>query len=74
MTELDQVVYIADMIEPTRDYPGIEELRDAVGEASLAELFALGYQQGFMHLVRERRRIHPDTLDVWNALVAGESR
>lgn len=74
MSELDQVVYLADMIEPSRDYPGVEALRDAVGVATLSELFVLGYQQSFMHLVRERRRIHPDTVDVWNALVAGEPR
>jgi predicted HD superfamily hydrolase involved in NAD metabolism len=74
MTELDQVIYLADAMEPARDYPGVEDLRAAVGETSLSELFALGYQLSVMHLVRKRRRIHPDTIDVWNALVAGESR
>jgi predicted HD superfamily hydrolase involved in NAD metabolism len=74
MTALDQVVYLADMMEPARDYPGVDELRSAVGTASLRELFALGYQLSVMHLVRKRRRIHPETIDVWNALVAGESR
>jgi predicted HD superfamily hydrolase involved in NAD metabolism len=74
MTPLDEVVYLADMIEPARDYPGVEELRSAVGSVSLSELFALGYQHSVMHLVRRRRPIHPETLAVWNDLVAGDPR
>jgi predicted HD superfamily hydrolase involved in NAD metabolism len=74
MSPLDEVVYLADMIEPARDYPGVQELRSAAGTVPLSELFALGYQLSVMHLVRSRRRIHPETLDVWNALVAGERR
>jgi predicted HD superfamily hydrolase involved in NAD metabolism len=70
MTPLDMVVYVADMIEPSREYPGVEALRDAVGSASLMELFALCYQQSVLHLVAARKRIHPVTVDVWNAYVA----
>jgi predicted HD superfamily hydrolase involved in NAD metabolism len=70
MTPLDMVVYIADMIEPSRDYPGVEALRDAARSASLRELFALCYQQTVSHLVAARRRIHPVTVDVWNEYVA----
>jgi len=74
MGGLDMVVYLADMIESHRDYPGVQALRDAVGEVSLAELFALGYQQSMRHLVDARKRIHPVTVDVWNLNVAGETR
>jgi predicted HD superfamily hydrolase involved in NAD metabolism len=70
MTQLDMVVYIADMIEPSRDYPGVDALRDVVGSASLRELFALCYQQSVSHLVAARKRIHPVTVDVWNEYVA----
>ena len=70
MSPLDMVVYLADMIESHRDYPGVEELRGAVGAASLEELFALGYRQSMAHLVQSRRYIHPVTIDVWNEYVA----
>jgi predicted HD superfamily hydrolase involved in NAD metabolism len=70
MTPLDMVVYIADMIEPSREYAGVDALRDAVGSASLRELFALSYQQSVSHLVAARKRIHPVTVDVWNEYVA----
>jgi predicted HD superfamily hydrolase involved in NAD metabolism len=74
MTPLDMVVYLADMIEPHRDFPGVDALRDAVGAVTLPELFARGYQRSVQHLVEARKRIHPDTVAVWNSLVAGEAR
>jgi predicted HD superfamily hydrolase involved in NAD metabolism len=74
MSPLDMVVYLADMIESHRDYPGVEVLRDAVGSVSLAELFALGYRQSMLHVVAARKRIHPITTAVWNRYVAGEAR
>jgi predicted HD superfamily hydrolase involved in NAD metabolism len=74
MTPLDMVVYLADMIEPAREYAGVQELRDAVGAVSLGELFALGYQQSLAHIVTARKRIHPDTVAVWNRYVAGGPR
>ncbi len=74
MTRLDMVVYLADMIEPKREYPGVNELRDAASAVSLDELFALGYQQSVLHLVNARKLIHPDTVAVWNRFVAGATR
>lgn len=74
MTPLDMVVYLADMLEPGRSYPGVDELRAVVGRVELAELFARGYQRSVAHLVERRRPIHPVTVEVWNALVAKERR
>ena len=70
MTPLEMVVFLADMIESHRDYPGVETLRDSVGEVALPELFALGYRQSVGHLVEARKPIHPVTVDVWNQYVA----
>lgn len=74
MSDLDMVIYLADMMEPARTYPGVESLREAVGTMPLPELFALGYQHSIAHLVSRRRPIHPETVAVWNALVAGDAR
>lgn len=74
MTDLDKIVFLADMIEPARDFPGVQELRAGIGALSLDQLFALGYQQSLMHLVVARKRLHPDTVAVWNSIVAGEKR
>jgi predicted HD superfamily hydrolase involved in NAD metabolism len=69
MVDLDRVVYIADMIEPKRGYRGIDELRRAVGDVSLAELMTLAYARSITHLVEKRKPLHPTTLAVWNRLV-----
>ena len=74
MSGLDMVVYIADMIEPGRAYPGVEALRESVGKVSLTELFARCYEQSMLHLIGARKPIHPDSVAVWNSLVAGGER
>jgi predicted HD superfamily hydrolase involved in NAD metabolism len=69
MTDLDMVVYIADMIEPGREYRGVSKLRSAVGEVSLQELFTMAYAQSILHIIRRRKRLHPAAVEVWNAQV-----
>jgi predicted HD superfamily hydrolase involved in NAD metabolism len=69
MSDLDKVVYLADMIEPARDWPGVDELRRCVGEVSLDQMFFLGYRMSLESLLRRRKRLHPDTVAVWNSLV-----
>jgi predicted HD superfamily hydrolase involved in NAD metabolism len=70
MSDLDKVVYLADMIEPARDWSGVDELRRCVGEVSLDQMFFLGYRMSLESLLRRRKRLHPDTVAVWNSLVA----
>jgi len=72
MSPLDMVIFVADMIEPTRTYEALEPLRDLVGEVELAELFARCYEATVLFLASKRRYLHPDTARVWNAWV-GES-
>jgi len=72
MSDLDMVVYVADMIEPGRDYPGVDALRVLATTATLSQLFAAAYQQSILYLIHSRKRIHPDTVAVWNAMIAGE--
>lgn len=70
MTDLDRVVYLADILEPARTYDGVGELRAAIGHVPLDELFARGYESSLARIVKQRRRIHPDSVRVWNALIA----
>jgi len=72
MTPLDLVVYLADMLEPGRCYPEVDDLRALVGVASLRDLFGEAYAASIRHLVGRRKRIHPATVEAWNAIVAGE--
>lgn len=72
MSPLDKVVYVADMIEPSRTFKGVGKLRDTVGDVELDELFMSAYARSLSHLLRKRRRVHPMTVEVWNAMVAKE--
>lgn len=72
MSDLDMVVYLADMLEPGRDFEGVEALRDQVGQLGLSELYAHAYTASLLHLLKRRKHLHPETLAAWNAVV--ESR
>ncbi|MCL2606037.1 MAG: bis(5'-nucleosyl)-tetraphosphatase (symmetrical) YqeK [Coriobacteriia bacterium] len=72
MSDLDKVVYIADMIEPSRSSEAVTMLRDVVGVVDLDTLFLQAYQATVMHLVKNRKVMHFDTTRVWNALIMKE--
>lgn len=67
MSNLEKIVYLADMIEPERAFKGVEELR-RVAASDLDVAFRLGYAQSFAHLVEAGKLIHPRTVEVWNWL------
>lgn len=69
MTDLDMVVYTADAIEPLRPFDGMAAVRERIGEASLEELFLSTFQHVIAFLVEKKRRMHPDTVNVWNYYV-----
>lgn len=66
MSELDMIIYIADLIEPHRDYAGVEDLREMVGTVSLEMLFIQALERTINSLVARRLKIHPTTIAVWN--------
>ncbi|WP_040228880.1 bis(5'-nucleosyl)-tetraphosphatase (symmetrical) YqeK [Bhargavaea cecembensis] len=65
MSGLEQVVYVADMIEPGRDFPGVGELREAARE-SLKESVLACSAHNIRYLAGKRAQIHPDTLECFN--------
>jgi predicted HD superfamily hydrolase involved in NAD metabolism len=69
MTALDKIIYIADMIEPNREYPGVDELRNIVEKASLDEAVLAGFDRSISFIVRKRRMIHPDTVLARNEIL-----
>ncbi|MCL2525989.1 MAG: bis(5'-nucleosyl)-tetraphosphatase (symmetrical) YqeK [Coriobacteriia bacterium] len=69
MDALDKIIYIADMIEPTRDSAIVHTLREQVGTVDLNTLFLQAYQATMLHLIHNRKVMHPRTTEVWNALI-----
>lgn len=67
MSPLDMVLYIADAIEPSRQFGRIDELRASVGKLSLEELYYQTYDYWTFLLFERRKPLHPDTMRIWNA-------
>ncbi len=62
MTLLEKVIYLADFIEPTRDFPGIEELRETVWRDLDAGLL-MGLSMTVEEMKEMGNSIHHNTLE-----------
>lgn len=69
MTALDKIVYFADMVEPTRAYPGVEELRRLMRKADLDEMTLAGLTRSIAFVLEKGHLIHPDTVLARNELL-----
>lgn len=62
MTVLEKVIYLADYIEPTRDFPGVEPLRQ-LAYTDLDGAMRLGLQMSLDELREKGVAPHPNTAD-----------
>jgi len=68
MTKLDKIVCLADYIEPGRDYPGVERIRQRA-EHSLEEALIEAFGSTIALLVERGKRIFPLTVLARNDLI-----
>ena len=68
MSDLEKIVYLADMISAERDYPGVEDIRKAARK-SLLEAMLSGMTYTIQDLTERRLAIHPDTIAAYNEAV-----
>lgn len=68
MTLLDKVLYVADYIEPGRDFPGVEQARQ-IAKESLDKAVAFETAQTVAHLAKKAIPIYPQTIETYNAYV-----
>ncbi len=69
MTKLDKIIWFADMIEPNRDYPGVEELRNLAKTAALDDMVLAGLTQSITFVLQKGGLIHPDTVIARNEIL-----
>ena len=62
MNTLQKIIYIADYMEPNRDFPGVEQLRKAV-EGDLDRAVLLGLEMTVDTLRSQGRRVAQNSLD-----------
>lgn len=68
MSPLEQVVYMADYIEPARDFPGVEKARQITAN-DLGAGVAYQTKQTLEYLVERNSPVYPKTLETYNAWV-----
>ena len=69
MTDTAKIVFLADLIEPGRDFEGVEAIR----EASFQDLdlgMLLSYDNTIRYLLEDGLLIHPDAIAGYNQLAA----
>ena len=69
MTDLDKIIYFADMIEPNRDYPEVEELRQFAREKSLDEMLLKGLSESIIFVIQKGSLVHHDTVRARNEIL-----
>ncbi|WP_214882738.1 MULTISPECIES: bis(5'-nucleosyl)-tetraphosphatase (symmetrical) YqeK [unclassified Exiguobacterium] len=68
MSRLDQILFVADAIEPNRNYPGVDRLRTEAEQALEAAVVAT-LRQTIEFLLKKSVRIFPLTIDTYNDFV-----
>lgn len=68
MSLLDKIIYVADMIEPSRSFLGLEELR-TLAYVDLDKALLAALNQSIYYILDRGGLIHPDTIEARNDLL-----
>ncbi|MBD1382073.1 bis(5'-nucleosyl)-tetraphosphatase (symmetrical) YqeK [Metabacillus arenae] len=68
MTLLEKVIYVADYIEPNRQFPGVEQVRE-LAEKSLDQAMVKALQNTIIFLMKKNQAVYPVTIETYNSLV-----
>lgn len=72
MTDLAKIIYVADYIEPGRDFPGVEEAR-RIALMDLDQAVAFETKHTLSYLIENEKPVYPKTLETYNRFVAGQN-
>lgn len=68
MSLLEKIIYVADYIEPGREFPGVDEVRE-VADKNLNEALLLSIQNSIIFLIKKKRAVFPLTLQTYNYFI-----
>jgi predicted HD superfamily hydrolase involved in NAD metabolism len=72
MTQLDKIVCLADYMEPGRDFPGVDKIRE-LAHHSLERALLAGFDSTISFLLEKGKRIYPLTILARNDLLLDPS-
>lgn len=73
MTVLEKIIYVADYMEPNRDFPGVEKLRK-LAKTDLDAAMLLGLDMAVSHVRRQGAVVGQHSLDAMAFLTQGKER
>ena len=62
MSLLEKIIYVADYMEPNRDFPGVEKLRE-LAFSDIDAALKLGLEMTLEHLKRQGAEVSPASRD-----------
>ncbi|WP_114570459.1 bis(5'-nucleosyl)-tetraphosphatase (symmetrical) YqeK [Exiguobacterium flavidum] len=68
MSRIDQIIFVADAIEPNRTYPGVEQLRE-VANKDLTHAVVRTLAHTIRYLIGKEERIFPLTIETYNDFI-----
>lgn len=68
MSLLDRVIFLADYIEPGREFPGVAEVRE-LAEKDLDKAVIMALKNTMTFLLAKNQTIYPDTFHTYNDLI-----
>lgn len=68
MTDVEKVVFVADYVEPGRDFTGAKKARK-LAEESLDKVIQLKIKDTIIELIERKRKIYPKAIDSYNAWI-----
>lgn len=71
MPILDKIIFLADYIEPSRDFPGVASLRK-LSEKDLDDALLAAYDSTIVHLIEQQQYIYELTFQGRNSLIKGK--
>jgi len=69
MNLLEKIIYIADLIEEDRDFPGVKELRDLVYTKQLDKALFISFNNTIKFVIDNNQLIHNRTVNARNYLI-----
>ena len=69
MSLLEKIIYLADYIEPLRDFPGVEEVREIAYKENLDKALLLSLNNTIKHIIEKGQLLHINTVEARNYLL-----
>ncbi|WP_300282334.1 bis(5'-nucleosyl)-tetraphosphatase (symmetrical) YqeK [Peptacetobacter sp.] len=69
MNLMEKIIYIADLIEVGRDYPGVEELRELVSNGKLDDAMIKSFDNTIALMLKKGNTIHPRSVAARNFMI-----